>query len=82
MEIVGFVIKASIEFKMIFSLIITTLTMFQMIISLITTTTMFQMIFSLIIITSTICTHQWTTNDDTNTQALSTLSLLQVKEER
>ena len=28
------------------------------------------------------CTHQWTTNDDTNTQALSTLSLLQVKEER
>ena len=28
------------------------------------------------------CTHQWTTNDDTNTQALSTLSLLHVKEER
>ena len=28
------------------------------------------------------CTHQWTTNDDTNTQALSTLGLLQVKEER
>ena len=28
------------------------------------------------------CTHQWTTNDDRNTQALSTLSLLQVKEER
>ena len=27
------------------------------------------------------CTHQWTTNDDTNTQALLTLSLLQVKEE-
>ena len=28
------------------------------------------------------CTQQWKTNDDTNTQALSTLSLLQVKEER
>ena len=28
------------------------------------------------------CTHQWTTNDDTNKQALSTLSLLRVKEER
>ena len=28
------------------------------------------------------CTHQWTTNDDTDTQALSTVSLLQVKEER
>ena len=28
------------------------------------------------------CTHQWTRNDDTNQQALSTLSLLQVKEER
>ena len=28
------------------------------------------------------CTHQWKTNDDTNTQALSTWSLLQVKEER
>ena len=28
------------------------------------------------------CTPQWKTNDDTNTQALSTLSLLQVKEER
>ena len=28
------------------------------------------------------CTHQWTTNNDTNTQALSTLSLLQVKKER
>ena len=28
------------------------------------------------------CTHQWTTNGDTNTQALSTLSLLQVKDER
>ena len=28
------------------------------------------------------CTHQWKTNDDTNTLALSTLSLLQVKEER
>ena len=28
------------------------------------------------------CTHQWTTNDNTNTQALSTLSLLQAKEER
>ena len=28
------------------------------------------------------CTHQWTTNDDKNKQALSTLSLLQVKEER
>ena len=28
------------------------------------------------------CTHQWKTNDDTNIQALSTLSLLQVKEER
>ena len=27
-------------------------------------------------------THQWKTNDDTNTQALSTLSLLQVQEER
>ena len=27
-------------------------------------------------------TNEWTTNDDTNTQALSTLSLLQVKEER
>ena len=27
-------------------------------------------------------TYQWTTNDDTNTQALSTLTLLQVKEER
>ena len=27
-------------------------------------------------------THQWTTNDDKNKQALSTLSLLQVKEER
>ena len=27
------------------------------------------------------CTHQWTTNDDTNTQALLTLSPLQVKEE-
>ena len=26
------------------------------------------------------CTLQWTTNDDTNTQALSTLSLLQVKD--
>ena len=25
------------------------------------------------------CTHQWTSNDDTNTEALSTLSLLQVK---
>ena len=28
------------------------------------------------------CTHQWTTNDDKNKQGLSTLSLLQVKEER
>ena len=28
------------------------------------------------------CTHQGTTNDDENKQALSTLSLLQVKEER
>ena len=28
------------------------------------------------------CTRQWTMNDETNTQALSTLSLLQVKEER
>ena len=28
------------------------------------------------------CTHQRKTNDDTNTPALSTLSLLQVKEER
>ena len=28
------------------------------------------------------CTHQGTTNDDKNKQALSTLSLLQVKEER
>ena len=28
------------------------------------------------------CTHQWTTNDDTNTQALSTLRLLRVKEEK
>ena len=28
------------------------------------------------------CTHQWTTNDDKNKQALSTLSFLQVKEER
>ena len=28
------------------------------------------------------CTHQWMTKDDTNTQALSTLSFLQVKEER
>ena len=28
------------------------------------------------------CIHQWTTNDDTNKQALSTLSLPQVKEER
>ena len=28
------------------------------------------------------CIHQWTTNDDANKQALSTLSLLQVKEER
>ena len=28
------------------------------------------------------CTHQWKMNNDTNTQALSTLSLLQVKEER
>ena len=28
------------------------------------------------------CTYQWTTNDDTNTQALSALSLLQVKEKR
>ena len=27
-------------------------------------------------------TNEWTMNDDTNTQALSTLSLLQVKEER
>ena len=28
------------------------------------------------------CTHRWTTNYDTNTQALSTLSRLKVKEER
>ena len=28
------------------------------------------------------CTHQWTMNNDKNKQALSTLSLLQVKEER
>ena len=28
------------------------------------------------------CAHQWTMNDDKNKQALSTLSLLQVKEER
>ena len=28
------------------------------------------------------CTHQWTTNNDKNKQALSTPSLLQVKEER
>ena len=28
------------------------------------------------------CTHQWTTYDDTDKQALSTLSLLQVKEEK
>ena len=28
------------------------------------------------------CTHQRKTNDDTNTQALPTLSLLRVKEER
>ena len=28
------------------------------------------------------CTHEWTTNDDTDKQALSTLSLLQVKEQR
>ena len=28
------------------------------------------------------CTHQWTTNDDTNKQALSTLSLLQVKQQK
>ena len=28
------------------------------------------------------CTHQWKTNNNTNTQELSILSLLQVKEER
>ena len=28
------------------------------------------------------CTHKWTTNDDKNKQALSTLSPLQVEEER
>ena len=28
------------------------------------------------------CTYQWTMNDDTNTQVLSTLSLLHLKEER
>ena len=28
------------------------------------------------------CTHQWTTNDDKNKQALSTLSLLQVKQQK
>ena len=28
------------------------------------------------------CTHQWTTNDDKNKQELSTLTLLQAKEER